>query len=105
MICASHVDNLVDDYNGLEPLVGIDERERVYVTKLFVLAFEESSVNAFMKAFNHMICASHIEHLANNYSWHWWERERERERESLHYKTLCILAFKEPSVNASMEAF
>ena len=99
MICASHVDNLVDDYNGLEPLVGIDERERVYVTKLFVLAFEESSVNAFMEAFNHMICASHIEHLANNYSWHWWERE------SLHYKTLCILAFKEPSVNASMEAF
>ena len=99
MICASHVDNLVDDYNGLEPLVGIDERERVYVTKLFVLAFEESSVNAFMEAINHMICASHIEHLADNYSWHWWDRE------SLHYKILCILAFKEPSVNASMEAF
>ena len=51
MICASHVNNLVDDYNGLEPLVGIDERERVYVTKLFVLAFEESSVSAFMEAF------------------------------------------------------
>ena len=90
MICASHVDNLVDDYNGLEPLVGIDERERVYVTKLFVLAFEESSVNAFMKAFNHMICASHIEHLVDKYNWPrtisrlWWERERERDY-SLQY--------------------
>ena len=41
------------------------------------------------KLFNHMICAFHIEHLANKYnqpkttSWHWyvcvWERERERE--------------------------
>ena len=60
-----------------------------------------------------MICAFHVEHLANKYnqpkttSWHWyvcvWERERERER--VRYKTLCILAYEESSVNAFMEAF
>ena len=33
------------------------------------------------------------------------ERERERERERVRYKTLCILAYEESSVNAFMEAF
>ena len=102
IICASHVDHFVYDYTTSRCLW---ERERESLQYSLFWLSKNQVWMLLWKLFNYMIRASHVDDLVDDYngprtiSRHWWERE------SLCYKTLCILAFKESSMNASTEAF